>query len=715
MKSYRLAFIFLFLVSCAHQNNYVAETRQPNAAEEKISPIDFNQERGSPAEYDAGPPKNSKWPDIFAETPNYRSYGKAIYQSAAEKAKMKADNDEKFRWIVGPMWYRGRLTPNSVKVFVIGQEGAQDENVSNRTFTGSTGTKMQNFINYFGINQSYLFMNTFIYTITGQYGERPTPCNGKQSTKDFPCDNEEEAKAKLVRSNALFWLAQNENSAIVKHRHRMFDYMLEQNKDTLRLIIGVGSAGKDTLATWIRSHGGKCTAQQLGQSFCDASMIAAGAKAIGVMHPGAASARNGGSGAAGDLKVQFANRASVVAKWIEEDKNWMKPDPEMKPDFSKDYQYKDAGIPYRDFAFGTNWRMGNDGTATNRRGADGIQIYSANGCYNNAVRLPNGRCDNAVKPKVMTLKYDEPADLQSEIKMTDYDVPYESPKSIAGRDLYDVGPGNFAPILMGYKAGGWPDFNALGVTQHKSFGYGAIYRGNLKNPEVVILADQESQDDFFSTRALTGTGGQMLQKYLSTLGVHENYVIIRTLPVDTLDLSPEKSQEIALNPDVVKVRNSILKAILEQGKTEVILTIGPAAEAALAKSKEAKDIKTFNLKSPFEDKNNSQWQKEASAIATALNHKVETEYEGELMAVPREDLPAHTRFWMGTSGSRAYRAYTMNGKNKVWNGDYYQFQAPTWVNTKNYPANVKEIMNPKKEDPNNYIESLNVFKSMDAQ
>ena len=31
------------------------------------------------------------------------------------------------------MWYRGRLTPNSVKVFVVGQEGAQDENVSNRS------------------------------------------------------------------------------------------------------------------------------------------------------------------------------------------------------------------------------------------------------------------------------------------------------------------------------------------------------------------------------------------------------------------------------------------------------------------------------------------------------------------------------------------------------------------------------------------------------
>ncbi len=704
MKSCKLAFGLLFFFSCAHQNNYVTDTRKPSAAEEKISTIDFDQERGSPAEFDAGPPKKSQWPDIFAETPNYRAYGKAIYQSASEKAQLKDDGQEKFRWIVGPMWYRGRLTPESVKVFVIGQEGAQDENVSNRTFTGSTGTKMQNFINYFGINRSYLFMNTFIYTITGQYGERPEPT-----------DSDSVKKEKTSRSQALFWLAQNENSAIVKHRHRMFDYMLEQNKNTLRLIIGVGSAGKDSLATWIRAHGGKCTAQQLGSSFCDASMITPGAKAIGVMHPGAASARNGGSGAAGDLKVQFANRAEVVAKWIQQDKEWLQPDEGSSPDFSKAYAYKDAGIPYRDFAFGTNWRMGNDGTATNRRGADGIQIYSANGCYNNAVRLPTGRCDSAAKPKTIALKYDEPTDLESDVKMTSYDVPYESPKSKEGRRLFDEGPGTFANTLMGMKAGGWPDFNSLGVTQDKSFGYGAIYRGNLKNPEVVILADQESHDDMFSTRALTGTGGQRLQKYLSTLGIENNYVIVRTLPVDTLDLTTEKVKEIALNAAVVKVRNSILKSILELDKTKVIITIGEVAEAALEKSKEAKEIKTFNLKSGIDASHIKQWQKEASAIAEVLNKKIETEYNGELMAIPRQDLPSHTRFWMGTSGSRAYRAYLMKGKEKIWNGDYYQFQAPTWVNAKNYPASVSEILKPKREDPNNYVESLDLFKGAAIQ
>src|SRR5690606_33198949 len=121
-------------------------------------------DRGKRWEYDPGPTADTKWAQLFAETPNYRGLGIKVLGG-------RAMSDEKFRWVYGPMYYRGRLTPSSVKVFVIGQEGAQDENVSNRAFTGSTGTKMQNFLRAMGINHSYLFMNTFVYTINGQYDQ----------------------------------------------------------------------------------------------------------------------------------------------------------------------------------------------------------------------------------------------------------------------------------------------------------------------------------------------------------------------------------------------------------------------------------------------------------------------------------------------------------------------------------------------------------------
>ncbi len=649
---------------------YVREPAQVRA------PRLHDPRRGSPAEYDPGPSKNSEWPTLFAETPNYRAYGEAIYRLAAKNNGVKGDSGEKFRWKVGPMWYRGRLSPDSVKVFVVGQEGAQDENTSNRTFTGSTGTKMQNFINYFGVNQSYLFMNTFTYTITGQYGERPEPGDSAQVKKE-----------KEVRSRALMWLAQDPASAVVQHRHKMFNYMLSQNRDTVRLIIGVGSAGKDSVATWIRSHGGNCTTRQLTSSFCDASAIGKGVIAIGVRHPGAASARNGGSSAAGALQGEFVKKAELVANFIKKDRNWMPADRGMQPDFSKSYVYRDAPIPYRDFAFGTNWRMGKDGTASNRRGAEGIQIYSDNGCYNNVARLANGRCDGTqppARPQTLNITYDEPADLQSKMDMTSEDVPWESPKNARGRLAYDQGPGEFAPLLMGV-TNPWPDFSAFGVTQHPSFGTGAIYRGDLTSAKILVLADQESNDDLFSGRALTGTGGQRFQTFLNAVGAGDDYAIIRTLPVDTIDLSVDKAKTIATNPMVASVRNEILKAILKKGRTQLILAVGPVAQEAIKSL--GSQIPVINMDSPMSSTHTAQWNQALNQIgALRISGLTGGKYDGSLTAIPRADLPVHTRYWMGTSGSRAARAYVRQGSGKVWNGDYYKFDAPTWVNARNYPA-----------------------------
>jgi len=37
------------------------------------------------------------------------------------------------------------------------QDGAQDEALAHRSFTGGTGARMQYFLNYIGITESYLF------------------------------------------------------------------------------------------------------------------------------------------------------------------------------------------------------------------------------------------------------------------------------------------------------------------------------------------------------------------------------------------------------------------------------------------------------------------------------------------------------------------------------------------------------------------------------
>jgi hypothetical protein len=82
--------------------------------------------RGNPWEHDPGPPPGSGWAELFARTPNYRGLGAAVLHREA------------FRWHFGPMFYRGRLD-GAARVVVIGQEGAQDESLAHRSFTGAPG------------------------------------------------------------------------------------------------------------------------------------------------------------------------------------------------------------------------------------------------------------------------------------------------------------------------------------------------------------------------------------------------------------------------------------------------------------------------------------------------------------------------------------------------------------------------------------------------
>ena len=114
---------------------------------------EYWQDRGFPWEYDSGPPKDLAWARLFAKTPNYR-----------ELSHVALDY-EKFRWQFGPVFYRGRLSRDSVKVLVIGQDGAQDENLAHRSFTGGTGARMQHFLRFIGIDYSYLFIREIMIEI----------------------------------------------------------------------------------------------------------------------------------------------------------------------------------------------------------------------------------------------------------------------------------------------------------------------------------------------------------------------------------------------------------------------------------------------------------------------------------------------------------------------------------------------------------------------
>lgn len=581
---------------------------------------EYWQGRGYPWEYDPGPPRNRRWARLFAQTPNYRKLG----------IEAVPGKRERFRWHFGPMFYRGRLRDNSVKVLIIGQEGAQDESLSHRAFTGGTGARLQHFLNYIGITESYLFLNTFFYPIYGQYG------------------------------SGLKWLAQNPNSPIVQHRHDVLNYALERND--VHLVIAVGNAAKESVVTWIESRGGTCPGGIRDISKCTASNLDPSTKVIGVLHPGSASKGENKAKIVADFK-----RALVIIKqWMEEDPNWLPADPTGKRKFDTPYKYGSAPIPFNDFPYGLPMRLGSGGTSSNRMDNQrSIQIFSADGSYN-----------------MKRLVYQNQREGSDEGYQEDSgDVPYEPPK--VRYDEFDTGPGpNFAQLLMGGEQGyEWPNFSELGVTAHPSFGCGAIYRGRPEKASVFVLADQESHDNLFTGRALTGESGQRLQEFLRTMGIAEAYVIIRTLPVDVLDLQDDVVKSIVLNAQTLKVHQEILNRVKASSQSlKLVLTFGPHAKAVIERIN-ASDLFVVNLKAWREQGALENWRQKLQEIKSLEFDKDITaptfDYDGKRGQIPRMDLPFGTPRWIGTSGDRANRP--LDPSTQKFSPNYYILYMPLWA------------------------------------
>lgn len=576
------------------------------------------KDRGYPWDYDPGPAKNLSWIRLFSETPNYRQLSK------------EALAKEKFRWHFGPMYYRGRLTPNSVKVFIIGQEGAQDESLSHRSFSGSTGGRMQYFLKFIGINYSYLFVNTFVYPIFSQY---------------FP---------------NIKWLAQDPRSPIVNQRHSIFNYILQKND--VRLIVAVGTAAKESVVSWVESRGGSCPDGSADISTGTGSFLDPGTRMVGVLHPGGARKTEEKN----KIVASFQAALDKIKIWNTQDPEWLSPDRGATRDLDIPYTYSKAPIPYRDLPFGINWRIGNGSTSSNRRDDQrSIQLFSAEGKYNN---------------RGHEISYTDLAPGSKEgYSESEGDVPYEPP--VHDRKSYDKGPGRrFARLFMGgYKGLDWPDFNALGANAHPSLGYGPLYRGRPYQSTILILGDQQSHDDLFTQRALTGEAGQKLQAWLSAIGITQTYCMLRVFPVDTMDLDIATRTAIASNPQIIKVYDAIITKILALGNTRLILSVG-AISSLLIDQMNTGGTDVLKLKACTESGAIADWQNALGSIQNIayprdINNPTFT-YDGKQLQIPRQDLPYGTLKWQGSSGDRTRRAQLPDG---TWSPDYYKYIMPDWA------------------------------------
>lgn len=569
------------------------------------------KDRGSPWEYDPGPATNRDWSKIFAETPNYRGFGKAV------------SGNEEFRWHFGPMFYRGRLGDQQVKVLVVGQEGAQDESLSHRSFTGGTGGRMQHLLNHLGINRSYLFLNTFVYPIFGQY------------------------------DGLLPIMAQHPASPISQHRRKLFDYAVSRN-DGLHLAIAVGRAAKESMASWVEAHGGTADPDHL--HLADASVIAPGLRMVGVLHPGGA----GKGGAVTAIVASFKAAITQVHQWIADDPSWLPVDPGATRS-TKAYTYTSDPIPFVDFPYGVSWRLGRESTSSNRRdGQTAIQIFSEHGAYNN---------------QGTTLSYaGGPAETNDGYSADPGDLAWEPPRK-AHKD-FDRGPGaTFAALLQGGKPGfAWPDFNSFGLKCAASFGTGPIFRGRLDQASILVVGDQQSQDDLFTMRALTGDDGEHLQAFLRAAGITKRYAILRTLPVDTLG---DNQTNAAKAVDSAQVRALHAEAT-RLAAPQVLVLLGPLA-ARLQSHVAPAGTPVVLMKSRSESGVNANWQAALTQLKSLTYQRdiasPSFTYAGEREQIPRLDLPFGTLHWQATSGNRGQRA-THNGAPSF---DYYKVTMPAWA------------------------------------
>ena len=99
-----------------------------------------------------------------------RSYSDEPFSSLVENypgPSVYPPADFRVEW--GPIFHRGRLD-GSARVLILGQDPSHNEDIVRRILVGEAGRRTQGFLAKLGIDQSYVMINTFLYSVYGQSG-----------------------------------------------------------------------------------------------------------------------------------------------------------------------------------------------------------------------------------------------------------------------------------------------------------------------------------------------------------------------------------------------------------------------------------------------------------------------------------------------------------------------------------------------------------------
>jgi hypothetical protein len=172
-----------------------------------------------------------------------------------------------------------------------------------------------------------------------------------------------------------------------------------------------------------------------------------------------------------------------------------------------------------------------------------------------------------------------------------------------------------------------------------------------------------------------------MQAFFKAMGIIKRYIIIRPLPVDTLDLDEKEVLTIVRHPQTQKVIQAIVDKIISASPDlNLVLAFGPQARE-LSQALEFEDLPVVGLKAWKENDALQDWQDKLEAIKTIEYEREDTSasfsYSGQRGQIPRLDLPYGAPRWAGSSGDRASRP--LDKIDGEISPDYYRIFLPLWV------------------------------------
>lgn len=121
----------------------------------------------------------------------------------------------RFRKEFGPVYYRGRLD-DTARVLVVGQDPSTNEILAQRAFVGASGQRIQRLLNKMGIDRSYVMVNTFLFSVYGQFDTE---------LRDI-----------------------SKTEPLIGYRNQLLDRIVQLNK--IELIIAFGSGAAHAVQSW---------------------------------------------------------------------------------------------------------------------------------------------------------------------------------------------------------------------------------------------------------------------------------------------------------------------------------------------------------------------------------------------------------------------------------------------------------------------------------